>query len=208
MTMTHFAWQCLCVLAAVSCLPHTWRCGALVDVQGLHDLTCKAVSSPPPRQSGTMLSTTSLPALFGIPATKEPTGLTKSWWQAPWWTDLKNPGKVVNFWHGILEWSAHLLPLSSMLQAIEAVVSQSLLPQGRRLSIPIYHSLLFQPIALETLDLSICACLSWRIGWAAEYSNWWCSRNMCLVSETVCCHPTLEVLVYQSFGDLVLEPDL
>ena len=66
----------LCLGCSV-CVPHTCRCGALVDAHSLHGLTCKQAPSKAVRHNA--INKVIVPALssVGIPTTKELTGLTR-----------------------------------------------------------------------------------------------------------------------------------
>jgi len=82
---------------------------------------------------------------------------------------------VVNLWHGngILQWSAHLLPLTFMLQAFESAVPQNLLPHRRRLSIPVFCRVLFFNQSHSRLwdcwiHLYLIFLVNWVDGWVQQ----------------------------------------
>ena len=57
--------------------PHTCRCGALVDARSLHGLVCKHDTSRIARHQQRNDLVTRALVLAGVPATKEPVGLTR-----------------------------------------------------------------------------------------------------------------------------------
>jgi len=97
-----------------------------------------------------------------------------------------------------------------MLQAFEPVVPQNLMPHRTRLSIPLPQSLLFQLIALETLGLLDPSALDFL----SELGRWLSAATE-YVHETAFLFQRLSVviqrynsvLIYESFGDLKIEPN-
>ena len=54
------------------CVPHTCRCGALVDVQGTHGLVCKQAPGKIARHQAVNVTVARAISAAGVPITKEP----------------------------------------------------------------------------------------------------------------------------------------
>ena len=59
------------------CVPHTCRCGALVNVQGTHGLVCRQAPGKIARYQAVNDTVAHAISAAGIPITKEPVGLTR-----------------------------------------------------------------------------------------------------------------------------------
>jgi len=193
------------------CVPHTCRCGALADAQGLHGLTCKQAPSKAVRHNAINDVIARALSSAGIPATKEPSGLTR--------VDGKRPdGLTLTPWQGgkSLTWditvvstlaasylhaSSHRAGGAAELAASRKEAKYSCLPQ----------SLLFQPIALETLGplapsaLDFLAELGRRLSAASGDVR---ETAFLFQRLSVVIQRYNSVLIHESFGELDIDPDL
>jgi len=64
-------------LGSSVCVPHTCRCGALVDVQGTHGLVCKQAPGKIARHQAVNDTVARAISAAGVPITKKPVGLTR-----------------------------------------------------------------------------------------------------------------------------------
>jgi len=91
------------------CVPHSCRCGSLVDAQGLHGLVCKQAPSRHHALNDVALARSIQSA--GIPVTKEPVGLTRQ-------DDRRPDGLTLISWQGgkTLTWGVTVVSTLATVQ--------------------------------------------------------------------------------------------
>ena len=141
------------------CVPHTCRCGAKVDVQGLHCMVCKHAPGRTVRHQ--VLNDTIWRAFgaAGIPATKEPAGLSR--------LDGKRPdGLTLIPWQGgrPLTWDVTVVAtlaesyLTTAIRGSGAVAEMAACRKIEKYT-ELARDYIFQPIAIENLGAFNCSAL-------------------------------------------------
>jgi len=137
-------------LGSSVCDPHTCRCGALVDAQGIHGLVCKQVPGKIARHQAVNDTVARAISAAGIPITKEPVGLTR--------LDGKRPDELTLIpWQGgkSLTWDVTVVSTfaasylhSTSRSAGSAAEAATVRKESKYSTLP--PDLIFQPIAMET----------------------------------------------------------
>ena len=133
------------------CVPHTCRCGAQVDAQGLHSFVCKRAPGRTSRHHALNDIVWRAFISSGIPASKEPTGLTR--------LDGKRPdGLTLIPWQGgkPLTWDVTVVSTladSYVDTAAQGAGSVAEMAAGRKSLkyAELARNYFFQPIAVENL---------------------------------------------------------
>ena len=133
------------------CVPHTCRCGAVVDAHGLHCMVCKQAPGRTVRHQALNDTIWRAFGAAGIPATKEPTGLTR--------LDGKRPdGLTLIPWQAgrPLTWDVTVVAtlaesyLSTAVKGAGAVAELAASRKTQKYS-ELAHDYIFQPIAFENM---------------------------------------------------------
>ena len=198
-------------LGCTVCEAHTCRCGAMADAQGLHSLTCKQAPSKIVRHNAINDVIVRAFSSAGVPASKEPTGLTRRDGKRPDGLTLIpwQSGKSVTWDVTVVSTRAQSYLHASSHSAGGAAELAVARKEAKYSSLP--QSYTFEAIAFETLgpiassSRNFLGDLGRRLSSASGDAR---ETSFLFQRLSVVIQRFNSVLIKESFGDPEPEPDL